>query len=139
MLKLFWFVFWAGLSLLAIAAGVSLRTRVRHASDAERPLVDDDAVRAILETGRLITSDDEPLDIAVALWAAAHGVATVAIMTPGMQGADGLADRAALLSQLQAWAGVGDGELLLAAYRRWVPTMSSACWLIQRWLRWASF
>jgi uncharacterized membrane protein len=64
MLKLFWFVFWAGLSLLAIAAGVSLRTRVRHASDAERPLVDDDAVRAILETGRLITSDDEPLDIA---------------------------------------------------------------------------
>lgn len=48
-------------------------------------------IREAIAAGDL--RDDEPLDLAVALWAAAHGVATVAIMTPGMQGADGLADR----------------------------------------------
>ena len=48
-------------------------------------------IRAATAAGDL--RDDEPLDLAIALWAAAHGVATVAIMTPGMQGADALADR----------------------------------------------
>lgn len=37
----------------------TLRSRV----DAERLRVDDDAIRAIESTGRLRTSDDEPLDL----------------------------------------------------------------------------
>jgi hypothetical protein len=61
MLTLFWFTFWVGLAVLAFAAGVSLRVRLRDEIHAPSPVVDDDAVRAILDTGRLATDEDEPL------------------------------------------------------------------------------
>ena len=48
-------------------------------------------VRAAIEAGEL--RPDDPLDIAFALWAAAHGVATVSIMIPGTDDATDLADR----------------------------------------------
>jgi AcrR family transcriptional regulator len=48
-------------------------------------------VQAAIDAGELRT--DEPLDIAFSLWAAAHGVATVAIMLPGTDDATDLADR----------------------------------------------
>ncbi len=50
-----------------------------------------DHIAAAIEAGDL--RNDEPLDIAVALWAAAHGVAMVAIMTPGLADATDLATR----------------------------------------------
>jgi hypothetical protein len=50
-----------------------------------------DHIAAAIEAGDL--RREEPLDIAVALWAAAHGVAMVAIMTPGMVDATDLATR----------------------------------------------
>lgn len=62
MLTLFWFVFWVGLSILAFAAGVSLRVRLKEGRAAPRPVVDDQAVRAILETGTLTIEEDEPTD-----------------------------------------------------------------------------
>ena len=62
MITLFWFVFWVGLTILAFAAGISLRVRLHDEVDQGRPTVDDDAVRAILETGVLSTEEDEPLD-----------------------------------------------------------------------------
>jgi len=62
MLTLFWFVFWVGLAVLAAAAGVSLRVRLRDESDSSKPVVDDDAIRAILKTGRLASDEDEPLE-----------------------------------------------------------------------------
>jgi len=61
MLTLFWVIFWAGLAALAFAAGVSLRVRLRDELDASMPVVDDDAVRTILGTGRFVTDEDEPL------------------------------------------------------------------------------
>ena len=48
-------------------------------------------VQAAIDAGEL--RPDEPLDIAFSLWAAAHGVATVAIMIPGTDDATDLADR----------------------------------------------
>jgi AcrR family transcriptional regulator len=45
---------------------------------------------------------DEPFDLAVALWAAAHGVATVAIMAPDLVDHRDLADRV-LGGLLEAW------------------------------------
>jgi hypothetical protein len=62
MLTLFWFVFWMGLAVLAFAAGVSLRVRLRDEVSQPRPVVDDDAIRSILSTGRLATDEDEPLE-----------------------------------------------------------------------------
>ena len=62
MMTLFWFVFWVGLSMLAFAAGVSLRVRLRDEVDSGSPVVDDEALRTILETGVLAADDDEPLD-----------------------------------------------------------------------------
>jgi len=62
MLTLFWFIFWVGLAVLAFAAGVSLRVRLSDEIDSSRPVLDDAAVRAILDTGRLSIEDDEPLE-----------------------------------------------------------------------------
>ena len=62
MLTLFWFVFWLGLTVLAFAAGVSLRVRLKDEVEAGRPVVDDEVVRAILDTGRITTEEDEPTD-----------------------------------------------------------------------------
>lgn len=62
MLTLFWFIFWVGLAVLAFAAGVSLRVRLGDEIDSSKSVVDDDALRAILETGRLSIDEDEPLE-----------------------------------------------------------------------------
>jgi hypothetical protein len=62
MVALFWIAFWAGLVVLAFAAGISLRIRLREHVRPRIPLVDDEAIDAILATGTL-TDDDEPLDI----------------------------------------------------------------------------
>lgn len=63
MLTLFWILFWAGLLGLVVASGVSLRSKLRRGIEQPEPRVDDDAVRRILETGRLATDEDEPLDL----------------------------------------------------------------------------
>ena len=64
MLTLFWLVFWAGLTVLAVTAGVSLRMRLRDRVGKSMPIVNDAAVEEILATGALITDEDSPLDIA---------------------------------------------------------------------------
>ena len=63
MIALFWIVFWAGLVVLAFAAGISLRVRLRGHVRPRIPVVDDEALDAILTTGTLTAEDDEPLDI----------------------------------------------------------------------------
>ncbi|MEL7209240.1 MAG: TetR/AcrR family transcriptional regulator [Actinomycetota bacterium] len=50
-----------------------------------------DHIRAAIEAGDL--RDDDPLDIAIALWSAAHGVATVSVMIPDPDDPLALADR----------------------------------------------
>lgn len=62
MVALFWIVFWAGLVVLACTAGISLRVRLREHVRPRIPLIDDEAIDAILTIGTL-TDDDEPLDI----------------------------------------------------------------------------
>ena len=62
MFSLFWILFWGGLTGLVFVAGLSLRTRLRERLAAREPRGDGEAVRAILETGRLVTDEDEPLD-----------------------------------------------------------------------------
>lgn len=61
MYALFWFVFGAGFALLVVAAGVTLHVR-RRAAWGGVPVVDDDLVRRIIETGEVMI-DDEPLDL----------------------------------------------------------------------------
>jgi len=61
MLTLFWLVFWAGLTVLVVTAGVSLRLRDR--AGKSMPIVNDAAVEEILATGALIKDEDSPLDI----------------------------------------------------------------------------
>ncbi|MCH7533262.1 MAG: hypothetical protein IIB36_16115 [Gemmatimonadetes bacterium] len=63
MVALFWLVFWTGLVLLAFAAGISLRLRLREHLRPRIPVVDDEALDAILITGTLTADEDEPLDI----------------------------------------------------------------------------
>ena len=48
MLTLFWLVFWAGLTVLAVTAGVSLRRRLRDRVGKSMPIVNDAAVEEIL-------------------------------------------------------------------------------------------
>lgn len=56
-------LFWAFLTVLAGAAGVKYLGRL-HAGRRSAPVVDDDAVRRILEEGTLsLDEDDEPLDL----------------------------------------------------------------------------
>lgn len=61
MYALFWFVFGAGFALLVVAAGVTLHVR-RRATWGQLPVVDDDVVRRIIETGEVVL-DDAPLDL----------------------------------------------------------------------------
>ena len=63
MLSLFWFGFWAGLTVLAFAAGVSLRTRLRERIGTTLPVVDDATVEEIIRSGIIRTTEDEPLDL----------------------------------------------------------------------------
>ncbi|HET9949600.1 MAG TPA: hypothetical protein VFQ22_11805 [Longimicrobiales bacterium] len=60
-MTLFWVVFWGGLTVLAVAAGVTLHARRRELFESVVPPVDDEAVRRILATGQLAV--DEPLDL----------------------------------------------------------------------------
>lgn len=62
-MRLVWILFWFGLGLLLVAAGVRLRARLRRRSDPWGPTVDDEALRRIVEEGRLVTDEDEPLDL----------------------------------------------------------------------------
>ena len=50
-----------------------------------------DHIQAAIDSGDLRA--DDPLDIALALWAAAHGVATVSILVPDFDDPEALADR----------------------------------------------
>jgi hypothetical protein len=63
MLTLFWVVFWAGISALVLAAGVTLHVRRKEAIDSLAPVVDDDVLDQILTTGEVWVDEDEPLDL----------------------------------------------------------------------------
>lgn len=59
---MFWF--WTFLAVLAGLAGLRYLQRIRSArSSGSRPVVDDEALRRILEEGTLTTEEDEPLDL----------------------------------------------------------------------------
>ena len=62
MLTLFWIVFWAGLAVLVLAAGLSLHIRRKEALASSAQVVDDEAIEQILRTGELRVEDSEPLD-----------------------------------------------------------------------------
>ncbi len=47
---------------LMVASGIHLRVRIRRRLARTRPIVDDDAIRAIIERGVLTTDDEDPLD-----------------------------------------------------------------------------
>jgi len=61
--RFLWALFWGGLTALLVYAGLRLRVRLHRRFAGDDPRVDDDAVRTILETGRLVTTEDEPLDL----------------------------------------------------------------------------
>jgi hypothetical protein len=63
MITLLWILFWALLAALMVAAGWSVYERRRQLAQSG-PVVDDDAVRRILDTGELFIDEDEPLDLA---------------------------------------------------------------------------
>lgn len=63
MLSSFWIAFWAGLGVMALVGGLAVRIGMRERPWSRGPVVDDDAVRRILETGTLATEEDEPLDL----------------------------------------------------------------------------
>ena len=63
MLTLFWLIFWAGLPVLVVTAGVSFRVQLRDRVEKNRPSVDDAAIEEILATGALTTDEDSPLNI----------------------------------------------------------------------------
>lgn len=63
MVSIFWFFFWAGLTVLAFTAGVGIRTRLRARLGKPVPRVDDDAIQSIMETGVLAGERDAPLDL----------------------------------------------------------------------------
>jgi hypothetical protein len=59
---LFWILFWALLAALTVAAGWSLYEQ-RMRRTRERLVLDDDAIRTILDTGELHVDEDEPLNL----------------------------------------------------------------------------
>lgn len=63
MIALFWLVFWAGLSLLVAAAGVTLYTRRTDGLVARGSRIDDDVIARIIDHGEIFLEDDEPLDL----------------------------------------------------------------------------
>lgn len=54
---------WMALGALAAIAGLRYRARLRAGRGGGPPRVDDEAVRRIMEEGRLHSGDDEPLDM----------------------------------------------------------------------------
>jgi hypothetical protein len=67
MLTLFWILFWAGLAVLVIAAGLSLHVRRKEAIASTVPIVDDEAIERILATGELVVHDPDGLDLELLL------------------------------------------------------------------------
>ncbi len=63
MYALFWLIFGFGLAFLAMAAGVSLRARRKEAFGVHPPVVDDDVIRTIIDSGVVHVDEDEPLDL----------------------------------------------------------------------------
>lgn len=57
-----WLLLWIGGVALAFAGLVRVRARLR-AHVHRRPVLDDDAVRSIVETGVFVSDEDEPLDL----------------------------------------------------------------------------
>ena len=57
-----WLIVWALAVALALIASVRLRSRSRAHVD-RGPVVDDDGVQQILDTGFFATDEDEPLDL----------------------------------------------------------------------------
>ena len=62
MLTLFWILFWAGAAALTVAAGWSLYERRRRLRPV-RAVLDDEAIRHIVETGELYLEEEEPLNL----------------------------------------------------------------------------
>ena len=54
---------WLLLGALLFVAWWGLRVRFRNAMRPRSPVVDDDAMRRIVEEGRLTTDEDDPLDM----------------------------------------------------------------------------
>jgi hypothetical protein len=52
---------WTGLGALVVIGGLAVRRRID--ASRGRPVLDDDAVRRIVDTGRLSVDEDPPLDI----------------------------------------------------------------------------
>ena len=67
MLTLFWILFWAGLAVLVVAAGVSMHVRRKDAIASTVPIVDDEAITRILTTGKLVVDDPDGLDLGMIL------------------------------------------------------------------------
>lgn len=63
MLMLFWIVLWTVLAALIATAAIRLHARRRELVASHVPTVDDAALLAILETGRLTIDEDDPLDL----------------------------------------------------------------------------
>ena len=61
MLTLLWILFWAAAAALIVAAGWGLYER-RRTILPTHPVVDDEAIQQILDTGELFV-DDEPLNL----------------------------------------------------------------------------
>lgn len=62
-MRVLWVLFWFALGLLLVAAGLRIRAKIWRRYDRSGPVVDDDAVYRIVEEGRLVTDEDEPLDL----------------------------------------------------------------------------
>jgi len=58
-----WTMLWATLAALGVGVGVLVLVRRRGQLRSARPVVDDDAIRRILDTGELSVDEDEPLNL----------------------------------------------------------------------------
>jgi hypothetical protein len=62
LLAALWLILWFGGMTLALLAGIRLRARLRAHVD-RRPVLSDDDVRRIVETGLFVSDEDPPLDL----------------------------------------------------------------------------
>ncbi len=56
-------VIWGVLGVLAVVGGAVVRRKLGASLEEAEPALDDDAVRRIVETGRLTLDQDPPLDM----------------------------------------------------------------------------
>lgn len=56
-------LFWIVLAGAAALVGMRYRRRIAAVKDSSSPRVDDEALRTILEEGRLAVEEEEPLDL----------------------------------------------------------------------------